>query len=681
MTRSRKRRYGFPQPIPQLLVLLAAGGLLAAHIYVTQQTDRYAGPLLVVDHLFDAAIVFFLVALSAAVGHRVLTACRVQFDRSLETLLFSIAVGAGVIATLTLAVSLTIGSRPWVLWLMMIALTLGLARELDKGMGLALESGRRLIRADRDPLMLFGWVVFAGAAGFLFLYAAPPPTDWDALTYHIPIPSDFLSLGRLHVPEDNLHVTRTGLFHFLYLHLLAVQSLAAPALLSAATALLLAVAVFAFCSRFLIQQTAAASLASFWGTTMFLLVAITPRIDLTLALFLFFAHYALLLALLDSSRRGHFLTAGALLGFAFGVKFPAGTYILALLPLIVWTARSLDPTPSRMARNLLWFGALAGLAGAPWLFKNWFLLGAPAYPFLSPRILQPWLAPILGSHYVPTSIDPNLFGWEWDLRNTFNLREAFLDPGRLTIEVEGNLYFMNPIFLALPLGLLFVRDRTIRWLLIPGALSLAFILIPFPYSNPRYLIPSLIPFTIVALHSIVLISQRFVAREKSFLIVIPVVLATLLPTMFSVFIWTTQVNPLPHLVGAASKKEFLENHIFLDEHTWLVDLVNSELPAESRILLLYEARSYYFEREVLQDNLWTNWPLLASRLENDRCLETTGLTHVAINNRAVSYLVDGGMDLDLVRWGDWEAFRDRCLTVFRENEAYALYRFAVGSGN
>lgn len=679
MTRPSKRGHRFARWTPELLALLAAGVLSVVHVYVIGQGDRYAGPLLVVDHIFDAGSVLFLLVLCSAVGLRVLTACRVEFDRPLETMLFSTAVGAGAVATLALVLSLTLGSRPWVLWLMMLALTVLARRELLESLRTALESGHRLVPVNRDPVMIFGLVVLGGVAAFLLLYATPPPSDWDTLTYHLPVPSDFLNQGRLHVPEANLHVTRTGLIHFLYLPLLAVQSVSAPALLSAAMALLLAVAMFAFCSRFLIPETAAASLGSFWGTSMFLLVAITPRIDLTLALFLFLAHYGLLMAL-STLNQAHFLAAGALLGLAFAVKFPAGTYILALLPLIVWVARSLDPAPSRMAKNVLWFGLLAGLAGVPWLIKNWLLVGAPAYPFFSPRILQPWLVPILGSYHVPASIDPNLFGWEWDLRNTFNLREAFLDPGRLTIEVEGNLYFMNPICLALPLGLLFIRDRTIRWLLIPGVLSLAFILIPFPYSNPRYLIPSLIPLTVVALHSIVLIAQRFIGRQKSFLIVIPVVLATLLPTAFSMFVWTTQVNPVPYLIGVASKKQFLENHVFLEEHTRLVDLVNSELPPESRILLLYEARSYYFEREVLQDNLWTNWPLLASTLDQDPCLETTGLTHVVINKGAVSYLVDGGMDLDLVEWPEWEAFRNRCLSLMHEDQVYALYRFGVEGG-
>jgi hypothetical protein len=39
------------------------------------------------------------------------------------------------------------------------------------------------------------------------------------------------------------------------------------------------------------------------------------------------------------------------------------------------------------------------------------------------------------------------------------------------------------------------------------------------------------------------------------------------------------------------------------------------------------------------------------------------------------------MDLDLVRWGDWEAFRDRCLTLLHEDEIYALYGFAIRSGS
>jgi hypothetical protein len=625
--------------------------------------------------------------LCAAAGRRALAACRVGFDRPLEALLFSTAVGAGGVATLTLTLSLTIGSRPWILWLLMIALAAALRRDLQDSRRVALEAGRGLLEADRNPLMVFGLVVFSAVAGFLLLYAAAPPTDWDTLMYHIKVPSDFLAAGRVHVPEDNLHVTRTGLVHSLYLLLLAAQSMSAPALLSAAMTLLLAVAVFAFCSRFLAQETAAVSLASLWGTTTILLVAITPRVDLTLAFFLFLAHYALLLVLLGSASRAHFLMAALLLGFAFGIKFQAATYMLGLAPLVFWTARSLDPAPPRVLKHCLLFGLLTGLAASPWLLKNWLLLGAPTYPLLSPRILPPWLVPLFGSHYVPASIDPNIFDWVWDLRKSLNLRDAFLNPGLLTIEVEGRLYFSNPILLALPLGFAFIRNRAMWWLMLPAVLSLVFLLVPFPHSNLRYLVPSLVPLTIVALHAIFLATSYVIDRNRSFLILIPMVTATLIPTAFSIYFWMREVDAVGYFIGAASKKQFLETHMFVKEHVELVDLLNSELSSESRVLLLFEARGYYFERDVLQDNMSRNWALLSSRLDEDECLEETDITHVVLNNGALAYFSDGGLDLHLIQWRRWQEFRTRCLTLvnqipsrhlpaapIRVDNVYSLYR-------
>lgn len=687
MKRSSTRGYGFPQSgFQRLLPLLVGAGLLAVHIHVTRQGDQYTGLLLIVDHLFDVAIVLLILLGCTAVGRYALTNVGAQFDRPTETLLFSVAIGAGLLSTLILILGAAVGIHGSVLWLLIIGVILASRGEIRE-LRLTFHAGRDVLRRGQTPWTLFGLGVFAVVAGFLLLHAVAPPTDWDTLMYHIKVPSDFLSAGRIYVPEDNLHVSRTSLFHFLYLPLLATQSISAPALLSAAMALLLAVALFAFCARFLAQETAAASLASLWGTTTILLVAVTPRVDVTLAFFLFLAHYALLLALINSARQSHFLVAALLLGFAFGIKFQAITYMLSLVPLVFWTARSLNPTSSGTLRNCLQFGLLVSLAASPWLLKNWLLLGAPTYPLLSPRILPPWLIPLFGSHYVPASIDPDIFDWVWDLRKAFNLRDAFLNPGLLTIEVEGRLYFTNPILLALPLSVAFIRNRAMRWLLIPAVLSLVFLLVPFPHSNPRYLVPSLVPLTIVALHTIFLASSYMLGRNKSFLILIPTVTATLIPTAFSVYFWTREVDAAGYFIGITSRKQFLEDHMFLKEHMELVGLLSSELPSESRVLLLFEARGYYFERDVLQDNMSRNWALLSPRLNDDDCLEETDITHVVLNNGALAYFSDGGLDVHLIQWRRWQGFSARCLTLInqvpsrhlpgapiRVDHVYSIYR-------
>jgi 4-amino-4-deoxy-L-arabinose transferase-like glycosyltransferase len=63
------------------------------------------------------------------------------------------------------------------------------------------------------------------------------------------------------------------------------------------------------------------------------LIAITPRIDVTLAFFLLLAHLALLKA---QRYEEHFNFAAVLLGMAIGIKHNAFLYGLSLTPLIFY---------------------------------------------------------------------------------------------------------------------------------------------------------------------------------------------------------------------------------------------------------------------------------------------------------------------------------------------------------
>src|SRR5437667_384697 len=65
------------------------------------------------------------------------------------------------------------------------------------------------------------------------------------------------------------------------------------------------------------------------------LVAISPRIDMILALYLFLVHYAVICAMESKDARFLYLSA-ALAGMAAGVKYNALVYLIALAPLGGW---------------------------------------------------------------------------------------------------------------------------------------------------------------------------------------------------------------------------------------------------------------------------------------------------------------------------------------------------------
>ncbi|UCC82046.1 MAG: hypothetical protein JSW46_13705 [Gemmatimonadota bacterium] len=660
--------------IPILLAALGgAGGLTAVHVHVSRQGLEYSGPLLFFEHLFVLAAVLVLIAICTAVGLFWLRRIKVELDL-LDDLVFAVALGVGVLSLATLILGLLGGLHPGAVLLLPVSLGLVAHRELRDLPRLSVQAVRQLQQKNGDRVLWgFGIAVFAAAVVFMSLYALAPPMDWDALMYHLRVPQQFLEHRRIYLPTDNLHVSRVGLVHMLYLPLLALSSSAGPATLAAVLAALLGIAVFAFCVRLLGEKTASLSLGLMWGTTTILLVAISPRVDVSLTLYLFLAHYALLLALSQPEWRKLFFLAAALLGFAVGVKLTALPYIAGLSPLVAWIAYHRTRTVANSLQSLFLFGLCFLAAGLPWLIKNWALLGAPFYPFLADPVLQPWLRPLFGSAAWPASVDPDVLSFIWELRAPFNLRDAFFTPGQLAIEAEGGYYYPCPALLLLPLWLMFVRNKTLSWLVFPVLIFLLIVLVIQPTPNLRYLIPAAVPLTIVVAHVLVATSERLFSKQAARILLVGLTGMALVPSAIMVRDWLTKIRGVEHFVGTASAEDYLSNWLG-PGNLEVLRLTETQLAADSRILMLFDARGYYFERTVLQDNKGTNWPLISSVIDEDECLESVGVSHVLLGLGPLSHYFRGGLDPEHVRWSAFQQFAGRCLEPILEDLTVVLLR-------
>ena len=660
-----------------LAAALLLSGLTAAHLHVSAQGPGYTGPLLLFAHLFELGAALALLTLCTGVGRFALTRWGVDLEQPLETLIFAAAAGAGITAVSILVLGLLGGLQTVTLGLLLLLLATFTRKELSELPALATRGLSHLIQNSGGRLLsVFGTLVLAAVAFFLVVLALAPPVDWDALMYHLHVPAEFLENERIYLPEDNLHTALVGLVHMLYLPLLAIGSSSGPAILSGLMAVLLGLAVFSFCNRFLSSRTGGLSLALLWGTTTLLLVAITPRLDVTLGLYLFLAQYALLVALSAPSSRAHFYLAAVLLGFAIGLKYNAGLYVLALAPLILWVAVSSTRSFKASLGSLALFGLLVSVGALPWLVKNWILLGAPLYPMFAAPALEGWLVPFFGSLVAPTSVDPEIFRMLSQVRVPFNLPDAFFAPHRLTVEPEGVFYRANPALFLLPLWVLFVRNRTLNWLVVPAVAYLLVLLVPLPATNLRYLIPAIAPLTIVVAHVMVTASERLLSRSTAHLML---VLLGALALMLSaspgmMYAWMTGTKAMAHLVGATSAEEYLADHFAFRLFAPVIRYANTRLPEDSRILMLFESRAYYFKPSVVQDIRLTNWPLLSQTLAPGDCLEASGITHVLLGNGALGYYVERGLNEEIIQWEAFREFEQRCLEPVYVGRAFVLYQ-------
>ncbi len=637
----------------------AIAGLVAAHLALARRGGGYTGVLLILDHLFSITLVLGMVAIAAGVGGRLLKAGGLRLERSLEALLFGTVVGLGTLATAIFVVGCW-SVRPVVL-LAVLAGAAFIGRNELRQLPLLVKDVLACLRARADRLSLS---VFCVIALVVITGALTPPTDWDALMYHLRVPQQFLEHGSIYLTEDNAHWAFVSLPHMLYLPLLALGTPAGPALVSALCTLALALATFAFALRFLDQRTAGLSLAVLWGSGMLVLVAISPRIDTILALYLFLVHYAVICAMEAKDARLLYLSA-ALAGMAVGVKYNALVYLLALAPLGGWVV--IVRLQKRAGVVALVLG-LALVTALPWLLKNALFLGDPLYPFLRGFRLDPWLARIYGGPALPPQVDP---GAVLQVAKPFNLVDLFVAPERITVEGEGAFYRPNLLLLVLPLWLLCLKTEVLTWLAGPAIAYVALVVLLQPTTSLRYLSPVIPSLTLVALHAYGQVWDRVLPARWVQRLLAATTLLVLVGTGHLSYLLATNGRHLAYASGALSRDAFLKART--RDYGDVVGFVNERLPKQSLILMLLEGRGYYFRVPVLQDNVIMNWPLLSTKAAWPDCLRSVGITHVLLNVGAIQYYALRGVDLAPLRLRALRRFTDQCLNPIHVAGGFRLF--------
>ncbi len=538
-----------------LLGLTLAIFLTTVHIHVTAQRAEYVGFLLVFDHLFNLGLVLALLLLCSAVGLWTLKSFGVEFDTPLEALLFSLPIGCGAISTSVLILGF-FSLKP-ILLAALIALWMFLAwseilNVLRSSLSIELKEHSTSLNV----------TIFASITGFMISQALLPPTDWDTLMYHLHLPTKFLVAGRIFLPEDSLHLAYVQLVHMLYLPLLASGSLTAPAVLSVFFALLLGFSVFAFARRFFDSVTASWSFRLLWSSTIVLLTAITPRIDVTLALFLFLTHFALLLS---STNSRFFYLSAVLLGISIGAKHTGVIYGLTLAPVIVWMAWSTGRGIKACLLRLFYFGLISLGISLPWLLKNWWMFEAPLYPLFTQRKIDPWIAFLYSEKFIPKSADPSMLSMLSEVRVPFNFFDLFVNPAALSIEGEAAFYYFSPVLLCLALWTgSFTKSAILNGLMIPAVGYLAALIFYSPSTNLRYLIPVIAPFTLAAVYLVVSLLQGRQWKRKAFLIARFCAVAALFPTAVVMMIWTANRGTITYLMGGSSRENLSAKELVSD---------------------------------------------------------------------------------------------------------------------
>ncbi|HJX38117.1 MAG TPA: glycosyltransferase family 39 protein [Anaerolineae bacterium] len=664
-------RQGEPRHNVRWLVAVGLSVLWLFIVYAAYYTVHkpFDAPMLlaIVDRAGDLGVCAILLLVSAALGGRVL---RVEFTKAtLEDLLFAVGLGLGIVSLVTLALGMVGLLNGWLFW-MLLALAVAANLRNLRGILSRVRPGRAGNRHSRLSLLL---LAFLGVTFVLTLFSAlTPPTEWDALVYHLAGPKTYIDAGRVVYVPDNFHLSFPALTEMLFMAGMLLKGDILAHLIHLAYGVFTVAAIYAFSRKHFTDHVPLLAAALFVFIPTAAILATWAYVDLALAFYGFLAFWAVVNWLDGRANNRWLAVAGAMCGMAMSVKYTGVTALGVVLVLaLVATVRARSSYRPTLVASLLMV-VIAVVVASPWYLKSLVYTGNPIYPYVFGghgwnEMRSAWLASI-GVQVSPLRL--LLLPWDMTVLGT-----------------QGTTAFdatISPYFLALLPLLLFVR-RDHRMLL-PLALSALVTYILWiaagavTYSTfvfrTRILLPCFAPLSVITAYVVDALKHLDRAQFSLQRFLLLAVALGLTVNLFSQGLSFLALDPLRFVVGAESREEFLSRQL-ADGHYEAMQYINASLPSSARILFLWEPRSYYCERHCLPDVVFDHFSQLAVQHGDahhlTEALRGNEISHILVNERWLAMGTHEALFTAPQRHLLEELVQNHLQPVYRHDGLYTLY--------
>lgn len=535
-----------------------------------------------------------------------------------------------------------------------------------------------------------GWLAWASApAVTVLLIASCSAPGWlwesefggyDALSYHLQLPKEWLALGRIQPLEHNVYSFLPGYVEAAYYHLAilagdAVHAAYACQLLHAGMALLTAWMVFRLATS-LGGMIAGAVAASAMLATPWLIVAGSLAYnEMAVLLMLAAGGLAATDAAIPIARR--MAIVGFLAGVACGAKLTAVGFAAAPLGAVIVVnliaeARDVDSRFSRVAQRLCRGCALLVLCAAtallPYLIRNAAHAGNPVFPFATE---------ILGTaHWTPEQVetwsrghfsDSDLWTRARELWRQFMIYGIGANP--VASEPWKPQWSIMPWLglLAIAFGLIRLKQRRGVFAIIAAVLVIQVAFwAGLTHLKSRFLLPTIVPLSIAIGIAGGAIIERAGVRHR----IVEATVAMIMFTLTTVVVWVyaTQrdgapaaaIGAITQLTGEALDQAAREE---LGRSTLPAVAVNDLLPPESRVLLIGDAKPFYYRARLAYHATWDRGAL--SRIMRQHpdsmtqwaaALRQDGFTHLLIDRAMLRVWARSGWNDPLMTVDRIDAF-------------------------
>jgi hypothetical protein len=537
-----------------------------------------------------------ILSVSGGLGHLLLPSLAL---RPLTCLAIQAALGLGLLGISLLFIGSTLGISSVISWALLLLLGVILRRQIASWLRNWSDAYHFWTQTSR-----FGRALAFGIVTLLFFTlttALAPPMKWDALVYHLTLPRLYLNAGKVFYVPDIMFWGMPQLVEMLNTWSMGLAGTEAAVVLGWMGGVLAFIGILGLVGEHLGTLAAWVSVAS-------LLSGYTVATSLAWGYtdwFTFLFGWGFLVALyiwrLDMKPR-FLILMGAFAGFALGTKYTAGVLLLVGALTILWYGWSKFRV-IQLFYYVLQFGFWVFLFSSPWWVKNFIATGNPLYPFLVP------------------AAGMSAFRLDWYVNNSLwgDWRDVILLPLRATFSGfdygPGYNASIGPLMIGLG-GLFWLGWRfrskdqqkmigTAALVALPGILVWS---IAGRFSG--YLLQTRLYFAVFP--AIVLLTGAgFLVFEDHNLpdlrinfIASALVSVALAFNLIQVGVFTLKQGAPQALLSLRTKEEYLGDNL-----GWFVPTMDGvrSLPAGSRVLMIWESRSFYCAPKCFPDEILDRW--------------------------------------------------------------------------
>jgi len=593
--------------------------------------------ILLLDYLFSLGLMFMVAVVAYFLGKKFLQWLKIDFEFLLEETVFSIGLGFGVLAYITLFLGLLgllytslFYGLLGIIFILAIIDMLGSGKQiLNPGLT---NPSKSEFTFDYLPI----WILLGSFVLLNFIMSFTPELFYDSLAYHLGVPNYYVIKHRICETPYNLASYYPFNTEMLYTLALLLKEEGLPKLLHFSSGILCLVAIFSFCKRYFSNFVGIVACATFYSIPLLAMNSWVAGNDVALSYFFILSMYALInyfsseslsaKGTNDTKKSKWFILSAIFSGIAMGSKYSGIFVLFGILTLIVsYEYFKMKKRFPEIAKQILVFSGIVFVILSPWLIRNMIYTGNPIYPFLYKWLGGKNLIVYSNNIIIPTRLE------------SLKLKEFFMSPWNLTIKGQDSMTFIGPMFLLfIPLVFFIKKKSLINYLI----LFFIFAYIPWGMATfkSRYLLPALPALSIVIAWSLV-----------NFVKWIPKYLGRLVPVIFAIFMGTNLYsvlmimhfcyNPFNVLTGLETRDHYLSltrpGYPYPSYETF--KYINENLPQDVKIMIIGEAKVHYLKRDFLYNDVhnftpvveWTKMSKNSDELYKK--LKEEKITHILIN--------------------------------------------------